>query len=110
VLVAAAIAAAALVAFRHHGGAGSLTIGAPSGESSLALPSDTAFQVQGRLGPVTVEVAGREARISVSPCPGQQCVNTGWISVSGEASVCAPSAVWIRLEGGDGEAPDAVSY
>lgn len=63
----------------------------------------------GRLGPVRIEVAGREARVACSPCPGQQCVETGWISSPGEVSVCAPSGVWIRIEGG-GEAPDAVSY
>jgi hypothetical protein len=105
-----ALSVAAFVASRHESGsARALDAGCPSGEMSLSLPSDTVLILAGRLGPVRIEVAGSKARVARSPCPGQQCVEAGWISAPGEVSVCAPSAAWIRIEG-DGEAPDAVSY
>ncbi|NLP06489.1 hypothetical protein GX411_11150 [Candidatus Fermentibacteria bacterium] len=74
----------------------------------IELPADTALSVPGRLGPVMIEVSGLRARVSDSPCPGQYCVMQSWISEPGEVVVCAPSGVWVRLEGGD--SPDAVSY
>lgn len=109
-LVAAALAVAALFAFGHgKGNAGDLTVGSPAGEILLPLSSDTTLEVEGRLGLVSIQIADGKARIACSPCPGQQCVDQGWISSPGDVSVCAPSAVWIRVEGDSGE-PDAVSY
>ena len=74
----------------------------------IELPADTVLLLPGRLGPVEIEVSGRRTRVSDSPCPGRYCVMQSWISDPGQIVVCAPSGVWVRLEGED--APDAVSY
>lgn len=110
VLVAAGLAVAALVALGGGREPSRLIVGSPAGETAFGLPLDTVMTVEGLLGPLKVEVSGRRARIAESPCPGQQCVRTGWIDSAGEASVCAPSAVWIRIDGPGGPQPDAVSY
>ncbi|HRY60905.1 MAG TPA: NusG domain II-containing protein [Candidatus Fermentibacter sp.] len=92
------------------GGASRLMVHSPCGESSFDLGRDTSFTVEGRLGPLAVEISGGRARIVSSPCPGRQCVDAGWVTEAGECTACMPSEVWICVEGGSGEAPDAVTH
>ncbi|MDM7991915.1 MAG: NusG domain II-containing protein [Candidatus Fermentibacter sp.] len=92
------------------GGASRLMVHSPHGESSFDLGRDTSFTVEGRLGPLAVEISGGRARIVSSPCPGRQCVEAGWVTEAGECSACMPSEVWICIEGGPGGAPDAVTH
>lgn len=47
-------------------------------------------------------------RIKESPCKDKICVNTGIINKSGEAAVCLPMEISVRLTGGDGY--DSVTY
>lgn len=82
----------------------------PGGDRTLDLGTDTSFTVEGRLGPVTVEISGGRARIRSSPCPGGQCMQAGWLTDAGECSACMPSEVWICVEGGPEGAPDAVTH
>ena len=85
----------------------------PEGADTLSLSRDTLFSIPGRMGPVTVEVAGGRACIARSPCPGQDCVRAGWIGSGGQSSVCMPSGVLIRVidkEDFEQGAPDAISY
>ncbi|MBQ9493590.1 MAG: NusG domain II-containing protein [Oscillibacter sp.] len=50
------------------------------------------------------------ARVVSADCPTQDCVHTGTVTHSGEAIVCLPARIVIRLEGGavPDDAPDAV--
>ncbi len=108
VLVAAVLVVAILLMDRGEGPARDMTVGTPGGGFTVSLDRDTVFTVEGRLGGVRVEVLEGSARVADSPCPGRYCVRQGWIGSPGETAVCAPSAVWLRIEGGD--APDAVTY
>jgi hypothetical protein len=45
-----------------------------------------------------------------SPCPGQQCVSMGWVGTAGDAIVCVPSGVYVRLDPEEGSGVDAVTY
>lgn len=83
-----------------------------SGETVTWIPvmSDTVIQVAGNLGVLDVQISSGRARITRSPCPGQDCVKQGWISDSGDMAVCMPSGVYIVLGGGSEPLPDAVSY
>ncbi|NLS44394.1 MAG: NusG domain II-containing protein [Firmicutes bacterium] len=39
-----------------------------------------------------------KVRIKESTCPGKFCVNTGWISRPGQAIVCLPYRIVVRIE------------
>lgn len=68
---------------------------------------ESTFAVNGRLGPCTVEVAGRRIRMAGATCPDRICIRQGWVGRPGESIVCVPGEVVIRIEG---EAPvDAVT-
>lgn len=57
---------------------------------------------------VTVEFSPQGARVLASGCPDQTCVRTGRITHAGEAAVCLPGRVVLRLEGSSGM--DAETY
>lgn len=96
----------------EHGEGTVAIVNCRGSEDTLALPLDTVFSVNGRMGDVQVEMHGFRARIASSPCPGQDCVRTGWLKDPGQAAVCMPSEVMVRLESrdGSGSAPDVVTY
>lgn len=81
-------------------------------ELRLSASTDTTMTVDGRMGPLTLEIQGGMVRITDSPCPGQDCVIQGWISTPGVPLVCIPSGVYVLLEasGDDRTGVDAVSY
>ncbi len=56
-------------------------------------------------GSVEIEISDGSARIKKSGCPEQICVKHKPISRSGEAVICAPEGVMIRITG---EGPDFV--
>jgi hypothetical protein len=57
-----------------------------------------------------------QVRIEESSCPDKVCVKTGWISRPGQAIVCLPHRIVVRIEGGgkishDSESNlDAITY
>ena len=110
VLYAILAAVTAALAVGGPGDASRLAVHSPDGDVSLDLGRDTVFAVEGRLGPVMIEISEGRARILSSPCPGGQCMQTGWLAGAGECSACMPSEVWITVEGGPFGAPDAVTH
>lgn len=58
------------------------------------------FTVQGENGVHnTIEINGKRVRIAESNCRDQVCVRTGWLTRAGQASVCLPSRVVVKLTG-----------
>lgn len=58
------------------------------------------FTVQGENGVHnTVEIDGKRVRMAESNCQDQVCVRTGWLTRAGQASVCLPSRVVVKLTG-----------
>ena len=77
----------------------------------LQLGVDTMFTVMGNLGEMKISIENYRARISSSPCPGQDCVRQGWLSGPGDMAVCVPSGVFIIVSDENNRlSPDAVSY
>ena len=100
-----------------HGEAGQsheLVVQIHCGDTTLVQPldADTNFIVQGNLGAMEIQVGPSGARIARSPCPGQDCVRSGWLSREGDLSICVPSGVFLVVTGSGGTevTPDAVSY
>ncbi len=84
-----------------------------TGESILhfELGVDSIFTVTGNLGEMEITIENEMARISRSPCPGQDCVRQSWLNNPGDLAVCVPSGVFIViLSEDDSLSPDAVSY
>lgn len=106
--VYAVLAGLAVLLAGGGGRAGRLLVHTPAGEFELPLGRDTVLSVEGMIGDVEVEIDAGRARIAGSPCPGQHCVRTGWISAGGETTACLPSGVWLTCLA-EGRQPDAVS-
>lgn len=69
------------------------------GRIDLSSGEKRTFTVAGRLGPATVEVAGKRIRMLEAPCPEKICVKQGWIGNPGESIVCIPGETLIHIEG-----------
>lgn len=65
------------------------------------LTDETEIIVDGQI-PVTIVVGKGYAYVKSSDCPDKTCVRTGRISKSGQAAVCLPAGVSVRLVGGSG--------
>lgn len=78
--------------------------------ATLPLDRDVRKTVQGRRGPVVVEVAGGAVAVVESGCPQRICVAMGAKRRAGEIVACVPNALLVRVEGAaDPDTPDAVS-
>jgi hypothetical protein len=51
----------------------------------------------------TIEIADGRIRFRESDCPERVCVNTGYISRSGQVVACVPAGVLVRITGEKGE-------
>lgn len=58
---------------------------------------------------LTVRFAPEGAQVLRADCPDQVCVHTGPLTRTGEAAVCLPARVVLRLEGGTETAVDGVT-
>jgi hypothetical protein len=76
-----------------------------------SLADDARYPVEGRTGPLVVEVAHGAVRIAESNCPQQVCVGMGAKRHAGDWIACVPNAVAVQLVGGrrDPDAPDAIT-
>ena len=45
-----------------------------------------------------IELSPGMARVLHSNCPDQICVNTGWLTESGQTAVCMPNRVTVTLD------------
>lgn len=65
----------------------------------LALDEPRAATVDGRLGPVHLEVEGGAIRAVDSPCPHKVCIRMGRKKRAGDTIVCVPSRLLVRITG-----------
>ncbi len=83
----------------------------PDSSFTLPLDTDTLLSVQGRMGTLILRVEGNAVRVVEAHCPGQDCVNSGWISETGESIICLPSEISVHIGTvGDDYSPDAFTY
>ena len=57
-----------------------------------------------------MEIKGTKIRVTESDCPGQICVNIGWIQYSGQTIVCVPNKILIEMKSSGSRLLDAVVY
>ena len=72
----------------------------------MPLNRDCTLDIDGRC---VLNISGGEAEIESAACPNQICVMHRPISKTGEAIVCAPGGVAVKIDGKDGESgPDFI--
>ena len=101
-------AVAAQLYLARHAARGSVAEVRVDGRVTLRLPLGHPGKVgvEGRLGPLHLEVAGGRVRVVDAPCRHKVCVRMGAKGRAGETIVCVPSHVVIRILGP--RAPDGV--
>lgn len=83
----------------------------PDSSFAVALSTDTLFFLQGRMGNIELQIENNAVRIVEAPCPGQDCVNSGWIREQTESIICLPSGISVHIRGSDDRyTPDAFTY
>ena len=70
------------------------------------------YRVAGRLGISEIEVRDGQIRFNHSPCPGQQCVHSGWAKRGGEFIACVPNRVSVSVlgQGAGGDYYDSINF
>lgn len=69
---------------------------------TIPLDGDEEYTLVGDYTNV-IRVGGGKVSITVSDCPGQDCVHSGAISVPGRSLVCLPNGVEVRIVGRSGD-------
>jgi hypothetical protein len=59
----------------------------------------TTYRIKGRNGESAVEVQGGKVHMLESACRDKICVGMGWVDRAGQAVVCLPNRVVIRITG-----------
>ncbi len=67
--------------------------------ATVELNKASAFNVQGALGEITLQIEKNSIRVRRSACPNQVCVKQGAARRSGEILVCVPNRLVILLRG-----------
>jgi len=75
----------------------------------LSLTSDRLITIDAKTGEVKVCSQNGRVCISESSCPLKICVKTGWINKPGEAIICVPNRIVIRIEGEKRGKSDAIT-
>jgi hypothetical protein len=64
-----------------------------------ALGPDRMLHINGLLGESIVEINNGRTRFVSSPCIGQVCVHSGWLSKAGGFIACLPNRISLTLVG-----------
>lgn len=75
----------------------------------IALAGERRIRVRGSLGDSVLAVRDGAIRFLRSPCPGKQCIHSGWLDRAGEFAACLPNGVSLTLVGEE-HSYDALNY
>jgi len=109
VVVALAVAAWPIAGLAAGGASGApvAVVTGPDVTYRVPLDAERRLEVRGLDGTVTVDIDDCSARVAESECRDGLCVSRGTIEAPGEAIVCAPNGVTVRISG-RADAPDAL--
>ena len=69
---------------------------------TVSLSEDQTFTVEGKYTNTVVVRAGKIG-VTASDCPGEDCVNCGWIDTVNRSIVCLPNGLEIRIVTGNSD-------
>ena len=105
--VLAALVSAYFLLFRDAGFSCVITYGRASETFSLA--EDRTIPILSNGHALTVVIENGTVSVAESDCPDQVCVNSGSVSRAGQAIVCVPANVTVKISGADAHGADAVA-
>lgn len=109
-LLCLALAAVLLILQLPRGIGDAVRVQTPDGDVWLPLDADAERTFRGENGSsLTVTVADGRVCVSYADCPDQVCVNTGWLSASGQTAACLPAGILLTVEARGTHEPDAVA-
>ncbi|MCL2129420.1 MAG: NusG domain II-containing protein [Treponema sp.] len=105
------MAAIAVTAYSGKSSPSQVVIRSPEKTWVYPLDTDIIINIKGVIGETTVEIKNGRAAIISSPCEGQTCVTTGYLSKNGHWAACLPNMVFVLVEGSESEEGiDAASW
>ena len=111
VLLLAAVALLLFLKYRQDDttGTGPVVVVTLNGQEAARCPlsADGTFPLNG--GSNVLVISGGEAWVSEANCPDKICMGMGKISRNGEFIACLPNRLIITIEGGEADAPDALT-
>jgi hypothetical protein len=102
-----AIAAWPLAGMAAGGDAAVAVVTGPNATYRVPLDTPRTLELTGLESTVTVVVEDGSVRVAESGCRDHLCVQRGAVDAAGDAIVCAPNGVTVRI-GGRADAPDAL--
>lgn len=76
---------------------------------TIPLPAETTIELNGAVEN-TIQIDQTAVYFSHSTCPDQVCIRTGRLTRAGQAAVCLPNRVIVRLVGTEAPAVDALLH
>ena len=73
-----------------------------------SLSEDRTVRLETGGGYNVLTISNRRAAVTEADCGDRTCVGSGWIGRRGEAVICLPHRLVVRVEGGPAPATDAV--
>lgn len=95
--ILALVTAAMLIAGLFSDSGASFTVSTPEGTSSYSLAYDREYIISSGGINLTVTVSEKRVSVTASDCPDHTCQHSGAISRAGEAIVCVPAEIVIRI-------------
>lgn len=74
----------------------------------LDLSRPHTYTIKGYIGAATVVVDAGKARVTQAPCSGKRCIHVGWLSRTGDASLCVPNRLMVKIAGVAENSADAI--
>jgi hypothetical protein len=75
----------------------------------LPLAQAGAYPITGAQGTAVIEVADGRVRVRHAPCRDKRCQHMGWLGRAGEAAVCVPGRLMVRVSGQNQSGADAIA-
>ena len=103
------LAAGVLFLLFRPGGQGAWAVVTIDGEETArySLGEDRTVRLGDGEGYNVLQISGGAAAVVEADCGDHTCVSTGWIDRRGEAIICLPHRLVVRVEGGPAPAVDA---
>lgn len=74
------------------------------------LEEERTINLKGSLGEIKIRIEDARVFVLSSSCPDKDCMRMGPISWAGEWIACLPNRVFLRIQGGEKNEVDALSY
>ena len=103
------LAAGVLFLLFRPGGQGAWAVVTIDGKETArySLGEDRTVRLGDGDGYNILQISGGAAAVAEADCGDHTCVSTGWIDRRGEAIICLPHRLVVRVEGGPAPAVDA---